>query len=294
MGSPSPGLGPLDTALTDQVMAIACRANGLDPTGAKLMQREGVADYTLIAQSVVVRISRNPDVARTEVAVARWLESQAYPGARLASRLPQLHVIEGLVVSWWDQLDPSPAHDEPGWVELGTMLRRFHRLPAPPPGTLPLCDPLGEILCLLDDLPDMVDPADVRFLRGFAGQLRDDIANVRFELGSGPILGGAGPANLVRDAAGTVQLTDFSNAAWGAREWDAVSLASGHRYFNQFDHQTYLDTVAAYGWDPLKWPGHGVLESINAVRQTIRYMYRSDAPADIAALIDDLRQDAAR
>jgi Phosphotransferase enzyme family len=290
MSSPSQRFGRLDSAWTDRVLAVACRVNGLDSTGARLVQREGVADYSLPGRPVVVRLARNADASRTEVAVARWLESHAFPATRLASMLQQLQVVEGLVVSWWNQLDQSPAHEEPGWVELASMLRRFQQLPPPPPGTLPPFDPLGEVTCWLDDLPDIVQPADARFLRSLAAQVGDDLANLRFELGSGPILGGPSPGHLVRDAGGAVQLIDFSQAAWGAREWDAVSLASGHRYFNQIDRYEYLDTVAAYGWDPLKWPGHSVVELVNDVCQTIRYIHRSGAPADIAARIGYLRQ----
>ena len=291
MSSPSQRLGPLDTAWTDRVLAIACGVNGFDCNGARLVQREGVADYSLAGQPVLVRISQNPDKARTEVAVARWLEGHAFPAIRLASRPQQFQVVEGLVVSWWNQPDHSPAHEEPGWVELGTMLRWFHQLPPPPPGTLAEFDPLGEVICRLDDLADIVQPEDARLLRSLASRLGDDLANLRFELGSGPILGGPGPASLSRDADGAVQLIDFSQAAWGAREWDAVSLASGHRYFNQTDHYTYLETVAAYGWDPLKWPGLQVIESIDDLYQTMRYIHRrSESPADIAVTIDDFRQ----
>ena len=257
------------------------------------MQREGRADYTLGTEPIVVRIARNPDTARSEIDVARWLKNHAFPATRLASQPQQLQVIEGLVVSWWDQLEQSPAYDKPGWVELAAMLRRFHHLPSPP-GTLAPYDPLGEVAHRLDDLPDVVEPADARFLRSLAARLRDDLANLRFELGSGPILGGPGPANLVRDAVGAVQLIDFSQAAWGPWEWDAVSLATGHRYFNQIDQYEYLDTVAACGWDPLKWPGHRVIESINQLCQTIRYIHRSDTPADVSAHIDELRQEATR
>jgi hypothetical protein len=294
MGSPSLRFGPLDSAWTDRVLAIACSANGFDPNGAGLVQREGVSDYRLAAEPVVVRIARNPDAARTEVAVARWLESQAFPATRLASRLRQLQVIEGLVVSWWDQLDQSPTHDEPGWAEVGTMLRRFHHLPPPPPGTLAPFDPLGRIICQLDDLPDTVQPADAQFLRSLAARLHDDLANLPFELGSGPILGGPGPGSLLRDAVGSVPLIDFSQAAWGPREWDAVGLACGHRFFNQIDHYEYLATVAAYGWDPLEWSGHKVIELINDLVQTIRCIQRGDAPADIAALVRHLRRDCDR
>lgn len=290
MSSPSQRFGPLESALTDRVLAIACTVNGLDSKGARLVQREGVADYILPGSAVLVRIARNAAAARAEVDVARWLESHAFPAIRLASRLHQLQVVEGLVVSWWNQLDQSPTHEAPGWVELGSMLRWFQQLPPPPPGTLAPFDPLDEVRDRLDDLSDIVQPEDAQFLRSLAVRLGDDLANLSFELGSGPILGGSGPDSLSRDAGGAVQLIDFSQAAWGAREWDAVSLASGHRYFNQTDHYTYLDAVAAYGWDPLKWPGHSVIELIDDLRQTIRHIHRSDATADVAVTIGYLRR----
>jgi hypothetical protein len=221
--------------------------------------------------------------------VAHWLQSHAFPAVRPSSRLPQPQVVDGFVVSWWDAIAEHPNRGTPGWAELGAVLRALHQLPSPPPGLVAPFDPFARIDRRLAGLPKSLRRRDARFLRRLAAKRRREVANLRFELGSGLILGGPGPSDLVRDVDGGVWLIDLSEVAWGAREWDAVALAAGHRYFNHNDVLEYRATVAAYGWDPLLWQGHRTIESVDELDTTVRCLTERDDPNEIAALLDDLR-----
>src|SRR5258708_3547729 len=74
----------LGDADTRALLKDACTATGLDPCGARMLRLGSNAVYRL-TKPVVARIARpgaGTETARRTVAVARWLESVAYPAVR--------------------------------------------------------------------------------------------------------------------------------------------------------------------------------------------------------------------
>jgi hypothetical protein len=72
-------------ASTRRTLEVVCKAAGLDAGGAELLRLGENAIYRLRSVPLVARIARTVDylpAIETEVAVARWLESAAFPAVR--------------------------------------------------------------------------------------------------------------------------------------------------------------------------------------------------------------------
>src|SRR2546423_15583110 len=93
----------LDEASGRVALSEACRAVGLDPTGAELIRLGDYAMFRLADGSVVARVGRNgrrfADAAR-EVAVARWLASADVPAIR-GLGVDEPILAGGRVVPFW-------------------------------------------------------------------------------------------------------------------------------------------------------------------------------------------------
>ena len=115
---------------TREILDQACYVAGLDPRDARLLRLGEHAMFRL-AEPVVVRIARSaayePD-ARREVAVARWLEAEDYPAARVLP-IDQPLVIGGRVVTFWKSLGDGEVYGSP--AEVASLLARLHSLVPP-------------------------------------------------------------------------------------------------------------------------------------------------------------------
>ena len=85
------GVAEFTPRLTRAALEEACRATGLDPTGAVLVRLGENAMYRLFGESVMVRIGRSEEAARKETLVAEWLAAHDFhavrrPGSELHRR----------------------------------------------------------------------------------------------------------------------------------------------------------------------------------------------------------------
>ncbi len=93
----------MSEAGTRAILKQACEVAGLSADSARLLRLGSNAVYRLTAP-VVARIARpeaDTAAARRMVAVARWLESAAYPAVR-ALPLDQPIVLDSQAVTFWE------------------------------------------------------------------------------------------------------------------------------------------------------------------------------------------------
>ena len=115
---------------SQEVLNQACAIAGLDPDGARLLRLGSNAVYRLKAP-IVARISRpgaDLDHARRTVAVARWLESAAYPAVRLAEvDVDQPIVTDGYIATFWQALSDD-GDQYASTPEIAEAVRKLHQL----------------------------------------------------------------------------------------------------------------------------------------------------------------------
>jgi len=222
---------------------------------------------------LVVRIARSvrmlDDVCK-EMRVARWLASENYPAARMASDLhdgdtPLL--VGSHPVTFWHFVE-SNDEPPPGPADLGGLLRRLHELPVPDWLALPVFQPFARVESRLNCPPEEATSGELEFLWNRFKQLQEALASLEFQFPLGPVHGDAHPKNLLRRTIGDVVLLDFEAFCWGPREWD-LSLMAGYRYgFEWLGEREYLDFVSAYGHDISQWDGFRVLSAIRELGMT--------------------------
>jgi hypothetical protein len=237
-------------------------ALGINTAQAELVTQGEIAVYDLRGLRMIARVAQTTDYLsdfRTEVEVARWLESAGFPAARLAGPADQPIVHDGRVLTFWAQI---AEHKYYGTVtELANLLRRLHDLEPPSSLVLPELRPFKGARARISraELPE----DDREFLLSRLGDLRDSYARLDFVLPRGPIHGSASINSvlpLMWD--GSRVLVDLDCFAVGPREWDLVLTAM---YFERFGWHTddeYLEFASGYGFDVMRWPGYTVLRNI--------------------------------
>nr|WP_055509970.1 aminoglycoside phosphotransferase family protein [Nonomuraea pusilla] len=260
-----------------RAMVAACAHAGLDARGARLMRLGENALYRLASAPVVVRIARHVDLlpdVRKEVAVARWLETAGFPGARLFPDCPQTAVHDGRVVTFWRYIDgDGPA---PGFADLAAALKELHALPKPVHLVLPLFDPLARVEGRLDSATT-IDEKDLAFLRGRLHDLYAEYNALTFALPQGHIHGDAHRGNLLRRAGGPVVLLDYEAFAFGPREWDlCTGMGIPHKGFRGVGDDEYAQAVDAYGFDVTDWEGFHTLRQVREITMTTWLMQNVD------------------
>lgn len=247
---------------TADVLAAACEAAGLDHANATLIRLGENALYRLKTAPFMVRVGRSLPAAQKEVAVARWLESQSFPAARVAD-VPQPVVYDDTPVTFWQYIEQSAAPVTSR--DLGVTLRRLHALPAPPVDlVLPQFEPMPKVADRLTQFGHALAADDREFLWARKLELEERMKTLRWQLGYGPIHGDAHEANLMRDRTGSVQLIDFEDFCYGPREWDVCVETVRFAAFEWLTKQEYKEYVEAYGFDPLEWDG---FQTVRAVRE---------------------------
>ena len=244
-------------------MRAVCAAAGIDASGAVLVRRGEIAVYELVPPWVMARIARTVDYlpgAKAEVAVARWLESAAFPAARLAGPAEQPIVAAGRVVTFWAQVSEDLSFGT--HAELGSLLRRLHKLDPPAsPLVLPELRPFAgaESRIRRAELP----ADDQEFLLGRLDGLREGYAHLEFGLPPGPIHGEANISSVLRSMwDGSPVLVDLDGFAVGPREWDLVLTAMYFERFGWYTEAEYLQFAAGYGFDVMNWPGYALLRDV--------------------------------
>jgi hypothetical protein len=115
-----------------RTLRAVCARAGIDSERAKLVTGGEIAVYDLRGLWLVAKVARTIDYLpdfTTEVAVARWLESAAFPAARLAGPVDQSIVFAGRVLTFWAQV---AEHKYYGTVTVSIPDRARHRWPRSP------------------------------------------------------------------------------------------------------------------------------------------------------------------
>jgi aminoglycoside phosphotransferase len=255
---------------------------GLDADGAELVRLGKNAIYRLAAAPVVARIARTvdclPDV-RTEVGVARWLESEDFPAVRLAGPSGQPLAVEGRVVSFWELVSDGTEYGTA--AELGALLRRLHALQLPPRLGVPLLRPFGRVERRIENAD--LDEGDRAFLRERLAWLRGDYEELIFALPFGPIHGDANVGNILRRRDGVAVLIDLDGFGTGPREWDLALSAVYYDRMGWLSAEEYAAFVDAYGFDVMAWSGYPVLRDIRELIMVTWLSQRVGESQEIAA-----------
>jgi aminoglycoside phosphotransferase (APT) family kinase protein len=260
----------------------ACRQAGLDADGAEVIRAAENTLFRLRGGGVVARVTRPgrdgtaTTTATKEVRVSRWLRAQGIPVAEALIGIPQPIAVHGRAVTLWREL---PEHRESTTVELATMLRRLHGLPAPP-FALP---PLAPFVRLRERLvgASLLDDADREWLLAHLAELEVAYA----ELSPGrpwcAVHGDAWSGNLVVTAEHPV-LLDLERFAHGPPEWDLTSLAVGYTTFGSIAAAEWDDFCHRYGDDVTTWAGFTVLRDARELRKVTFALQLAPTRADIA------------
>lgn len=241
-----------------RVLAAACRAAGLDGSGAELIRLGENALFRLASVPVIVRVARGEEwlpTARTEVAVSRWLAAEGFPAARIVEGLEQPLLVAGHPVTFWHLIVEGDRKATYG--ELGGVLRDLHSLTVPDGLVLPSFDPFDKQELRLARA--VVSDDDKVFLRKRWFELRDRYDELRFETPKGPVHGDAHVQNLMVNDQGKVILIDFEAFCFDHPEWDLMVTSVEHHSLGWQTDEQYADFVAAYGRDLYDWHGYGTL-----------------------------------
>ncbi|PBC86346.1 Predicted kinase, aminoglycoside phosphotransferase (APT) family [Streptomyces sp. 2224.1] len=266
-----------------QVLAAACRRAGLDGDGARLIRLGENALFRLAAHPVVVRIARSTeylDSARGEVQVSRWLSREGFPVTRVVDDLEQPLVVGGHPVTFWHLIEEGARKATYG--ELGAVLRDLHSLSLPDTLNLPpypVLDRTDRRINAAVDIPE----DDRAFLRKRARELRDRVADLRFESEKGPVHGDAHVQNLMVDRNNQVILIDLERFSFDHPEWDLMVTATEHHSLGWQTKEQYRAFVGAYGWDLRTWSGFATLRAVQEFNMTTWLMQNVSESAETAA-----------
>lgn len=254
--------GRLTQERLQAVLDALATEHGLDLTDARLIKFTNSAVFDLPVAGLVIKIAgsklvtdRIPNVVR----VARWLESHGFPSVRLAAEVDQPTVAHGHAATIWDRVKASGPL--PTGVDLARLIRRFHRLPAPP--GLADWDPVHAIRQRLSEA-DGLAAADVEFLGDRCDEVEAQLAEIEPVLPAGPVHGDVFLGNLIPGPEGPV-LCDFDSTSVGLREWDLTPAAVGSLRF-AYPDDPHASFAAAYGFDVTTWPGFPTLRGLRELQ----------------------------
>ncbi|MFJ5984482.1 phosphotransferase enzyme family protein [Lentzea sp. NPDC092896] len=263
-------------ALRPVVLAAAAHA-GASGDNAHLIRLGHNAIYRL-RKAVIARIARvdRLAVARKEIEVARWLTGVGLPVVRPIEDIDQPIVVRGHAVTFWHEL---PPHNYASRVELATVLRELHTLPAPG-FDLPKLDPFEGLARLIDSASSTAG-GEQDFLRSHLAQLQAQYTALPAGLPQCVVHGDAWPGNIARTHDGSLLVLDLEQIAVGPPEWDLLHTAISHATVGIVPEREYQDFCRKYGLDVTDWQGYPVLRDIRELRLAL-------FAAQIAA--DDPRQ----
>ena len=238
------------------------REQGLPGDDPEVLSSRGNVIVHLRPAPVVARVATLTAWTRSdplrwlarEVAVAGYAAGQGGPAvAPTALADPGPHWADGLAVSLWTWVPPSPAR--PGPAEVGEALARLHLTAAGFPGELPVLSPLRDLISdglAVLEREQAVDPAVLAALRDRHAAILAELDGV-----TGPVLvlhgdahaGNLLPADGARPGPGWLWI-DLEETCRGPRAFDLAVLA---------DHQgadagATLAAYAAVTGEPLPEP----------------------------------------
>ncbi|MFD3699340.1 aminoglycoside phosphotransferase family protein [Streptomyces sp. NPDC058646] len=258
-------------------------------------------------QNLVYRVARSDgltDKVEKELATARWLVAQGFPGLPPRDEFPQPVSAEGRLVTFWEYVAPAPR--DPGLFDLAVLLRDLHALPQPD-FPLPELNPFPLMRDRLReagaDGPARGDGAvgekDLEFL---AASCEDSEAAFHDLVESDPAVGfvhgDAHRGNLLRRG-DRVLLIDYEAVARGPRMWDLLPTATAAARFG-LGPAEYGEFCAVYGADVTQHSGYRILRTVRELGMTTWLMqnvpHSPAAAAEFTLRMDSLRRgdDAAR
>lgn len=251
----------LGEAQTRAVLRRACTATGLSAEDARLLRLGSNAVYRLAAP-VIARIARpdaDPEAARRTVAVARWLQSAAYPAVR-AIDVDQPVIIDGHAVTFWEAV--SHDGDEYATIaQVAEVIAQLHKLTVPGTLHLPELKPFENAGRRIAD-SEWLSPDDRDYMTSQLATLQTEYAQLDFALPPGIIHGDASIGNVLRDEHGGPMVIDLDGFAIGPREWDLIQTALYYDRYGWHTREEYETFVSVYGYDIMGWSGYPVLANV--------------------------------
>jgi aminoglycoside phosphotransferase (APT) family kinase protein len=237
---------------------------GVDAAGAQIIRASENVLYRLSGH-IVARVGRRGTVAAAEreIKIATWLRDHDFPAVRPVAKLDQPQMVEGIPVTFWEEL---PAHRQGRMSELALLLRQLHQLPAPAgfdPGQLA---PLIRVRERIESAT-IVNEQEREWLRERAERLAHEWATLPVGLPQCVVHGDAWVGNVAVTEDGIAVLLDFERCALGPPEWDLVHSAIKFTSFGWAEGQ-YEEFVAAYGYDVTTYQGFRALRDIRELRMT--------------------------
>ncbi len=287
----------LGDADTRALLKDACAAAGLNACGARILRLGSNAVYRL-AEPVVARIARpgaGMEAARRTVAVARWLESAAYPAVR-ALGIEQPVVVNGHAVTFWEAVSDDGS-EYAAIAQVAEVIARLHALTAPESLRLPELAPFenaGERIAS----SDWLNPGDRDFMKGELARLQGEYARLEFALPHGVIHGDANIGNVLRDSSGNPVVIDLDDFATGPREWDLIQTALYYDHYGWHTREEYETFTKVYGYDIMRWPGYPALAAIREFIQVTWMVQKAgekkETETEARKRVDALRTGASR
>ncbi|MEU9287738.1 aminoglycoside phosphotransferase family protein [Streptomyces sp. NPDC048275] len=199
-----------------------------------------------------------------ELATARWLLAQGFPGVRPRDDLPQPIATEGRLVTFWEYIPASQP--TPELSDLAVLLRRLHTLPDPD-FDVPRLDPFPRMRERLSKA-EGVREADVEFLADSCRAAEDEFHTLVVANPSsyGLVHGDAHRGNLLRHGQ-QVLLIDYEAVAMGPRAWDLLPTATAVDRFG-LSTTEYAAFVETYGTDVTRDPGYRTLRTVRELGMT--------------------------
>ncbi|MEV7381411.1 phosphotransferase enzyme family protein [Streptomyces lydicus] len=212
-------------ASATRALVAACSVAGLHSDQADLLRLGENAIYALPHEGVVVRVARSDtgdikEKVAKELAVARWLMSQGFPGVEPRDDLPQPLRAEGRLVTFWEYIPPNRT--EPDVADLARLLGELHALPQPDL-KLPVLDPFPTMWRRLE-LAQGVKKQDVDFLSEACARSEAAFHSVVAQHPKGLIHGDAHRGNLLRRGDQAL-LIDYEMVSVGPQTWDLLPTA---------------------------------------------------------------------
>jgi aminoglycoside phosphotransferase (APT) family kinase protein len=261
------------------VLEQAGAAADVSTDGAALI-RDGSNILYRLRGDIVARIGRpgTEATARREIAVAAWLERCSFPAARVAAVSRQPTMIGDRPITWWNLV---PEHRPATTAELGSVLRKLHRLPTPKALDLADVDPFSELEERISNAKRLPDD-DRLWLESKLAHLRAEYRRLPAGLPSTVVHGDAWQGNVVVPLTSAAIgpdpiMLDFENVGLGRPEWDLVSVAVDRTDFERISDDEYAAFVTSYGgYDITGWEGYRTLASIRELRWVCFVLSKAD------------------
>ncbi|RSS98411.1 aminoglycoside phosphotransferase family protein [Streptomyces sp. WAC05950] len=286
-----------ESAATRAVLEAVRDAAAPHPHDLRLLRLGENALFASPAQGLVYRVARSDSVrdkVEKELATARWLLAQGFPGLPPRDEFPQPLSADGRLVTFWEYV--PPADPQPALADLAALLRDLHALPAPD-FPLPTLDPfpvMRDRLRTAGAEPDTaVSEKDLTFLATACdtheAAFRDLVAS---DPDVGLVHGDAHRGNLLRDG-DRVLLIDYEAVALGPRSWDLLPTATAVDRFGLAASE-YDEFCSLYGADVTRRHGYRLLRTVRELGMTTWLMqnvpHSAAAAEEFAVRMTSLRE----